>query len=117
MLNWAVVIAILISATFHESLGFSSGAPNSRCGDMTPKHDNHSSSAETSPYSVKVGKPYYMPGENVRVSIESSSDDIKGFLIQARQVGGNVAVGSFSSAPDGGQLLNCGDPKVRRMNI
>ncbi|XP_028401648.1 uncharacterized protein LOC114524692 [Dendronephthya gigantea] len=109
MLN--LVFAILISTIFHKSLGYPSGAPSSKCGDMTPQHDGVSSQpAGTSPYSVKVEKPYYMPGENVRVSIESSSNDtIKGYLIQARQVGGNTAVGSFSSAPAGGKRLNCGN--------
>ena len=117
MFNLAVVIAILISTIFHVSLGYPSGAPTSRCGDMTPSHGANSQPAETSPYSVKVGKPYYMPGENVRVSIESSSNDtIKGYLIQARQVGENVSVGSFPSAPAGGKLLNCGNEKVK-MNI
>jgi hypothetical protein len=52
-----------------------------------------------SPYEMKVNRPYYMPGETVRVSIESSGDNIKGYLIQARQVGGNSATGMFSAAP------------------
>lgn len=47
----------------------------------------------TSPYTVKTEKPYYVPGENVKVSIESLSDDIKGYLIQATLVGANSATG------------------------
>jgi hypothetical protein len=55
-----------------------------------------------------------MPGESVKVSIESSSDDmIKGYLIQARQVGANTAIGTFATLPTNGRYVNCGNSKVR----
>jgi hypothetical protein len=55
--------------------------------------------AGASPYEVKVDRPYYMQGKNIRVSIESSGDNIKGYLIQAetskRKLGDwNVCSGS-----------------------
>ena len=59
------------------------GAPMSQCIPMTPNH-GVSAQSGSSPYTIKTANPYYVPGENVRVSIESSSDKIKGYLIQAQ---------------------------------
>ena len=78
---------------------------------MTPNH-GVSAQSGTSPYLVKTEKPYYMPGENVKVSIESSSDDIKGYLIQARLVGTNSATGMFATLPANGKYVSCGNQKV-----
>ena len=78
---------------------------------MTPNH-GVSAQSGTSPYSVKTEKPYYMPGENVKISIESSSDDIKGYLIQARLVGRNSPTGMFAMLPANGKYLSCGNQKV-----
>jgi hypothetical protein len=79
---------------------------------MAPSH-GAVAQAGASPYEVKVKRPYYMPGENVTVSIESSGDNIKGYLIQARQVGGNLAIGMFAEDPVNGKHLNCGNSKVK----
>ena len=64
-----------------------------------------------SPYDISVTKSYYVPGENVKVSIKSSSDDIKGYLIQAREVGENQAIGTFAAPPTNGKYVNCGNSK------
>ena len=53
-----------------------------------------------------------MPGENVKISIESWSDDIKGYLIQARLVGTNSATGMFAMLPANGKYVSCGNQKV-----
>ena len=78
---------------------------------MTPSH-GASAQSGSSPYTVKTEKPYYMLGENVNVSIESSGDDIKGYLIQARQVGTEVATGMFATLPPNGKYVPCGNKKV-----
>ena len=107
-----VVFVIITSALFNKCLCYPSGAPTSQCTSMTPTH-GAAAQAGASPYEIKVNRPYYMPGENVRVSIESSSDNIKGYLIQARQVGGNSATGMFAAAPVNGKHLSCGNSKVK----
>ena len=106
-----VFIIITWTSMFNKSQCHSSGAPTGQCENMTP---NHGTNAQTgaSPYEIKVKKPYYMPMENVKVSIESSSDNIKGYLIQARQVGANTVIGTFGTRPVNGQYLNCGNSKV-----
>jgi hypothetical protein len=114
MQNIAVVFVVFISATtiFHECLCYPSGAPNTQCENMTPNHGYSPQANGASPYDIKVAKSYYVPGQNVRVSIESSSDDIKGFLIQARKVGENSAIGTFAALPTKGRYANCSNTKV-----
>ena len=112
MQNIVIVFVIFISVTvFDECLGYPSGAPSGQCEQMTP---NHGSPPQTgaSPYEIKVTKTYYVPGKNVRVSIESSSDNVTGYLIQARGVGENSAIGMFAEAPANGTYVNCGNSKV-----
>ena len=107
----AIVFVIFFSVTvFDECQGHSDGAPVEQCEQMTP---NHGSSPQTgaSPYEIKVTKTYYVPGENVGVSIESSSDNIKGYLIQARSVGENSAIGTFAVIPANGEYVNCSNSK------
>ena len=107
----AIVFVIFFSVTvFDECKGFPGGAPTGQCEQMTP---NHGPLPQTgaSPYEIKVTKKYYVPGENVRVSIESSSDNIKGYLIQARRVGENSAIGTFAAVPANGTYVNCSNSK------
>ena len=70
-----------------------------------------------SPYDIRVTKSYYVPGENVKVSIKSSSNDIKGYLIQARKVGENQAIGTFAALPTNGKYVNCGNSKVNTASV
>ena len=112
MANVAVTaVFILFNTIFQTVQCRSSGAPSTQCDSMTPNHDV-SAQSDTSPYSVKTEKPYYMPGENVKVSIGSSSTDIKGYLIQARLVGANSATGMFTTLPASGKYVSCGNKRV-----
>jgi hypothetical protein len=113
MQNIALVFIVVILATIlDQCLCHPYGAPSSRCNDMTPLH-GPSPQTGKSPYYVIVPRPYYVPGHNVRVSIESCSDNIKGYLIQAREVGDNSAIGMFAAAPANGKFVNCGNTKVQ----
>ena len=109
MQNIAFVFVTFISVTiFNECLGYPRGAPSGQCEQMTPSHGSPPQTG-ASPYEIKVTKTYYVPGENVSVSIESSSDNIKGYLIQARKVGENSTIGTFAALPANGQYVNCGN--------
>ena len=105
-------VVIIISTIFHRGLCHPDGAPASNCENMEPSHGSLPQTG-ASPYKVKTTKMYYLPGKNVRVSIESSGDDIKGYIIQARQVGANTTIGTFATPPSDGKYLNCGNSKVR----
>ena len=111
-----VTFVIISFAIFQSGLCFQSGAPETRCENMMPEHAGSLPQARASPYEVRIKKSYYMPGESVKVSIESASDDmIKGYLIQAREVGANTAIGTFATLPTNGRYVNCGNSKVRPM--
>ena len=107
-----IAFVIISFALFEGGQCYRGGAPPSECEYMYPNHGSSEQTGE-SPYEIKVKKSYYVPGENVAVSIESSpSDDIRGYLIQARQVGGNTAIGTFVALPTDGAYVNCGNSKV-----
>ena len=107
----AIFIVFNTVTMFQTFQCYPGGAPTSQCTLMTPRHGVPAQNG-TSPYTVKTAKPYYMPGENVIISIESSSDDIKGYLIQARQVGANSATGMFGTLPANGKYVSCDNEKV-----
>ena len=118
MANVAVTaVFIVFNTVFKTAQCYSGGAPSTECASMTPNHAGVPAQSGTSPYSVKTEKPYYMPGENVTVSIESSSDDIKGYLIQARLVGTNSATGMFAMLPANGKYLSCANQKVSILSV
>ena len=106
------VVVLFCVPLFHVARCRPSGAPSSQCVSMMP---NHGVLPQTvaSPYQVKVNKTYYMYGKNVHVSIESSTEYIKGFLIQARSVGQNTAIGTFSSLPQNTKFVSCGNSEVK----
>ena len=113
----AVFVIVLICLTiFHGVKCRPNGAPSSQCVSMMPNHGVALSQTVASPYQVKVDKAYYMYGKKVHVSIESSSLDIKGFLIQARPVGQNSAIGMFSRLPGSTKFVSCGNNKVITKN-
>ena len=112
MANVVVTAAFIVFYTIFQTCQcYPSGAPSSQCASMTPNH-GVSAQSGSSPYTIKTEKPYYMPGENVNVSIESTGGDIKGYLIQARMVGTDSATGMFVALPPNGNYVSCGNEKV-----
>lgn len=89
---------------------YSSGAPTSACGDMTPQHgvDAQKSAA---PYKLLLSTNQVRSNGEVELELRGNSkgDTIKGFLVQARV--GNQPIGQFKAAPGDKnvQTLNCGN--------
>lgn len=108
-----IVFVSIFSALFRRGLCYPSGAPVSQCGNMVP---NHGVSGQTgpSPYKIKINQSYYMAGQNVNVSIESSgtANIIRGYLIQARMKGSSAATGMWKMPPRNGKYLSCGNDQV-----
>ena len=109
MLNTFVVVFIFASTMFHRGSCFGSGAPPWQCNNMMPHHRGAPPQRGPSPYIIRVQRPYYTPGENVQVALLSSRDTIMGYLIQARRVGDNAAIGTFAFQPRNGKFLSCGN--------
>uniref|UniRef100_A0AAR5PFQ2 Reelin domain-containing protein n=2 Tax=Dendroctonus ponderosae TaxID=77166 RepID=A0AAR5PFQ2_DENPD len=84
--------------------GYSAGAPEAVCGNMTP---NHPASAQKTrfPYKVSVSSDTIKAGEETKINI--SGKQFKGFLAEVRD--GDQAVGSFQIPADDKYLkaINC----------
>ena len=117
MANEVAMLFLIASATFRICVCYSSGAPARQCVSMEPIHGALAQAGE-SPYKITVRESHYMPGQKVRVSIESSDDSvISGYLIQARRVGQSRAVGMFSAPRVNGRYLGCGNSKVKTATV
>ncbi|KAF6718256.1 putative ferric-chelate reductase 1 [Oryzias melastigma] len=86
---------------------YPSGAVTSSCSDLTPQHRG-SSQTGASPYTVTTSTRSYTAGQSVSVLLQASSGkSFTGFLLEAREVGGQTPVGSFSVSSSDAQLLTC----------
>nr|XP_034979126.1 putative ferric-chelate reductase 1 [Zootoca vivipara]XP_034979127.1 putative ferric-chelate reductase 1 [Zootoca vivipara] len=87
--------------------GYSNGKISAACSSMVPGHRR---SAQTSapPYAISISKSSFVPGDEIIVSLMASGDSsFEGFLLQAREVGGDVAVGHFRILDPNSQGLAC----------
>ncbi|XP_066156071.1 putative defense protein Hdd11 [Euwallacea fornicatus] len=70
--------------------GYSAGAPEGVCEDMTPKHPVAPQKSPF-PYKVTLDKSEVQPGEEVLITV--SGQPFKGFFVQVRE--SDKAVGTF----------------------
>ncbi|XP_062848356.1 putative ferric-chelate reductase 1 [Trichomycterus rosablanca] len=86
---------------------YPNGKVEASCGDMVPSHGVNAQTS-TAPYTVTADKSSYMYGDTITVTLSANSGTVfEGFMLQARLVGGNAPVGSFSLIESYSQLLNC----------
>ncbi|XP_038127903.1 putative ferric-chelate reductase 1 [Cyprinodon tularosa] len=86
---------------------FSSGLVSDSCVDMSPHHAG-SPQTTASPFTVSVKQSGFRPGEDVTVSLQApASRPFMGFLLAAREPGGQSGVGSFVVDSDSARLLTC----------
>ncbi|KAL7873968.1 hypothetical protein SRHO_G00049380 [Serrasalmus rhombeus] len=76
--------------------GFRNGLVSSSCGDMTPSHQNYTAQNSQAPYSISTDNSSYIDGQ-----------EITGFLLEAREVGGSNPMGTFTLMGNNTQLLAC----------
>ncbi|RZC32835.1 Reeler domain containing protein [Asbolus verrucosus] len=81
---------IALSALVVAAWGYSAGAPESVCDDMTPKHPVEPQKTPL-PYNVAVSRKEAKAGDIIDITI--SGKIFKGFLLEVRN--GDKAVGSF----------------------
>lgn len=86
---------LLISAFVGVIYGYSGGAPEGVCDDMTPKHGVDPQSSPI-PYTISIDKDKVKPGEKVKITI-NGKDSFKGFLLQVRD--GTKSAGKFVDIP------------------
>lgn len=85
-----VVFAVL-ALTAVAVQGYSGGAPEGVCDDMTPKHPVAPQTTRF-PYTISLNKKEVKAGDDVEITI-SGGKPFKGYLLQVRD--GDKAVGSF----------------------
>ncbi|XP_028179339.1 putative defense protein Hdd11 [Ostrinia nubilalis] len=103
MYSLVVLVALVACAQ-----GYSSGAPESACEDMIPRHPVPPQKSKA-PYTITTNTKVVKAGSPLEVVIsgKGASDTIRGLLLQARV--GDKPVGTFTIPPNEPfQLLNCG---------
>ncbi|XP_041134258.1 putative ferric-chelate reductase 1 isoform X2 [Polyodon spathula] len=101
-------IFLLISCNFMVVSGYPNGLVTASCSSLTPAHGGAIAQTPAAPFSVTASKSTYSPGDQITVTLQAKSDTFQGFLLQARQIGGGAAVGSFIiTDSSNSQGLNC----------
>ncbi|KAK6484706.1 putative ferric-chelate reductase 1 [Huso huso] len=101
-------IFLLISCNFMGVSGYPNGLVTDSCINMTPLHGGANAQTSAAPFSVTASKTTYSPGDQITVTLQAKSGTFQGFLLQARQIGGGAAVGSFTiTDPTNTRGLNC----------
>ncbi|XP_069581805.1 putative ferric-chelate reductase 1 [Brachyistius frenatus] len=87
---------------------FSSGLVMDSCEDMRPRHSGQTPQTGPSPFTVTTERSSFTPGDRVKVNLQAPpTTPFIGFLLQAREVGGWSAVGSYTLTEGAGRLLTC----------
>uniref|UniRef100_A0A4W6EYT5 Uncharacterized protein n=1 Tax=Lates calcarifer TaxID=8187 RepID=A0A4W6EYT5_LATCA len=86
---------------------YSSGQVEESCGTMQPRHSGLSPQTVPAPFTITTDRSSYSPGQGAL-----GSTPFSGFLLQAREVGGQSAVGSFTLTTNAAQLLTCSQNPV-----
>lgn len=103
-----------------DSIALPTGAPQSACHDMTPRHGKISAlSGSLAPYNLTVSNTQIVCGEAIEITLTgiANTDLFRGFLIEARPIDaddhiGDDPIGQFSllSPTDVlAKILFCGD--------
>ncbi|XP_041125824.1 putative ferric-chelate reductase 1 [Polyodon spathula] len=99
---------LLISCNFMGVSGYPNGLVTESCSSMTPIHGGANAQTSAAPFSVTASKATYSPGDQITVTLQAKSGTFQGFFLQARQIGGGAALGSFTITDSTNtQGLNC----------
>lgn len=110
--KWSAVFCIflLVGNGCH---GYSHGAPDSACSDLTPRHASNDPQKSPAPYSVTPIQTAVEPGGAVTVRIASSvpNNNFRGFMLHAVEVkGANTnghSLGTFREDAEKAKVLTC----------
>ncbi|OCT82925.1 putative ferric-chelate reductase 1 [Xenopus laevis] len=99
---------ILFSIYFATVSGYPSGKISASCDTMLPVHGNSATQTAPSPYFITVSTNTFSTGDIITVTLQSSAgSSFKGFLLEARTVGGDRTTGSFTIRDGNTQALPC----------
>lgn len=111
-----VAFAAIVALTVPGAIGYSAGAPEAVCGDMTPQHGAVPQTSAL-PFVVKVDKNKVSAGGTVQITLSGTRGHaaFKGFLLQVRNAAGEP-IGTFliNEADRYYKAINCNkNQKVR----
>ncbi|KAM5148172.1 putative ferric-chelate reductase 1 [Mantella aurantiaca] len=89
--------------------GYPSGQISASCDTMLPVHGKNGPQLTLAPYVITTSSTKFMPGDTITVTLNTNttSSGFKGFLLEARSVGGNGITGTFSTKDANAQTLTC----------
>ncbi|XP_041357893.1 putative ferric-chelate reductase 1 homolog [Gigantopelta aegis] len=104
-LDRATFQVVLLILQWISCNGYSSGAPDTACNTMRPRHGFSRPSTGTSPFVVLVSKNTYEPNESIMVMLRGlCSNKFKGFLVEARRADPNTntteRIGTFTEVQE-----------------
>ncbi|KAI4875662.1 hypothetical protein NFI96_023702 [Prochilodus magdalenae] len=73
---------------------------------MTPSHQTSAQNSQA-PYSITTDNSSYTDSQEITVTLTATSGSFKGFMLQAREVGGSTPLGSFTLLGSNSRLLAC----------
>ncbi|XP_040922012.1 putative ferric-chelate reductase 1 [Toxotes jaculatrix] len=87
---------------------YGSGQVTASCDSMQPRHSGLSPQTKPAPFTITTDHSSYRLGEEIKVQLQAvGSTSFTGFLLQAREVGGQSPVGFFTLTAGAAQLLIC----------
>ncbi|KAM4606570.1 putative ferric-chelate reductase 1 [Polymixia lowei] len=103
------VVFLLVCVVAPVARCYSSGQVTASCDDLRPHHPGSSPQTNPAPFTVTADRRIYKNGDEITVRLQTSgSTPFIGFMLQAREVGGSIPLGSFSLTTGGmAQLLTC----------
>ncbi|XP_053104509.1 dentin sialophosphoprotein-like [Hemicordylus capensis] len=100
-------MVIFCAALMPMVLGFPYSDVSIACDSMLPDHGS-APQTSTPPYVISVSFDKYDPGNEIQVNLEGTSPSgFKAFMVQAREVNGNVPLGSFRIIDPNSQGFAC----------
>jgi len=101
-LRWFLFLSL---CHFNSVSGYSSGAPDSQCGSLTPGHGFDSEDITTAPFTVQVDKTSMKTSDTLKIQIKTTGPEFLGYMVQVRD-GYEKVVGEFMDL-SGGRSLEC----------
>ncbi|KAM4722879.1 putative ferric-chelate reductase 1 [Rhinophrynus dorsalis] len=99
---------LCVAGFFVAVFGYPNGLISDSCDTFLPKHGNSVPQTAASSYKITVSNNTFSPGDVIKVTLQSSSASrFKGFLLEARSVGGDRIIGAFTITDGNTQGLSC----------
>ncbi|XP_075038628.1 putative ferric-chelate reductase 1 [Mixophyes fleayi] len=102
-------IFICVAGCLVSVFGYPNGLISDSCDSMLPTHGGNTPQSSVAPYNITVSNTKFVPGDIITVTLQSNSvsTPFKGFLLEARSVGGNRITGTFATTDGKAQTLTC----------